>query len=115
MDLIVRMVKAFRDLPIHTIFVTWEKLLKDEDVGSKIVPAVVGQALPETIIGYIDVCGRLYKVEKDGEVKRKILFNSVPHVAAGDRSGKLPNGMEDPTMTKIFDYLEKERGPDGPG
>jgi len=106
MDLLVRIIKGFRDLPMHVIFVTWEKLQQDEDVGSKLVPAIVGKSLPETVIGYIDVCGRLYKQQTDEGVKTKILFTSIPHIAAGDRSGKLPDTMEDPTMPKIFEYLE---------
>jgi len=115
MDLLVRTIKGFRDLPMHVIFVTWEKLQKDEDVGSKLVPAIVGKSLPEEVIGYIDICARMYKQQTDDGVKTKLLFTSIPHIAAGDRTGKLPDVMEDPTMSKIFGYLEGDKKKDGKG
>jgi len=115
MDLLTRAIKAFRDLPMHVIFVTWEKLQQDDDVGSKLVPAIVGKSLPEEIIGYIDICGRMYKQQTDDGLKTKILFTSIPHIAAGDRSGKLPDVMENPTMPKIFEYLEGAVKKDGRG
>lgn len=100
-----RMIKAFRDLPIHFVCIALEK----EDKDGKLRPNVPGKLAPE-MAAYFDVVGRMTMAFKPGKdannkpiqvVHRQIIFAPSPRVTAKDRFGVLPPVMNDPTLAKI--------------
>lgn len=99
-----RLVRAFRDLPMHTFFTSHHK---DEIVakeGLVKMPSLSGKAAIEvpglmTIVGYLGI---------DDEGTRALLLNpnTYPKMRIGARAGwgiKIPDEIEDPTITAILD------------
>lgn len=103
-----KFVRAFRDLPMNTIFTALEKSDKNPRTGAlKRKPSLSGK-LGDEVAGFLDIVAYLYAKEIDGENKRILLCGQTEDVVAKDRSNKLPMTMEDPTMGKIWETLNKE-------
>jgi len=93
-----KLIRAFRDLPMNVVFTCLSSEIKDENDGSvKVGPNLTPKLAIDTM-GYVDVVGYMYS--KDGT--RRLLTQPKGKFMAKDRSGKLGNGMEDPTMFSIF-------------
>lgn len=105
-----RMVRAFRDLPCHTIFTCLVSEDRDERTNSwKTRPGLPGKLKGE-VAGYVDIVMYLYKKEvgplSDREIKTLALTQGTERQTAKDRSGKLPAIMEAPTMAMIYDMIQ---------
>jgi hypothetical protein len=99
-----RFIKYFRDLPCHTIFTAHETSLKDNNGVVNFHPSIPGK-LAQEAPGYMDLVLYLYtKVMKD-EVHRFLLSQPTGRNIAKDRSGRLPQVMEQPTMTQIAELV----------
>lgn len=70
--MILRVVRAFRDLPMHVIFTCAEKYNQDETKKYKYVPDMTGQ-LSKKIQGFMDMVG-YYVQGKDGDKVMRKLF-----------------------------------------
>ncbi len=108
-----RMVRWFRDLNKNVIFIAWANTDKDENNRRFTGPMLPGK-LSKEIPGYLDYVLYMYKVydKKDDSLKRVVLTDSTDRTIAGGRTGKknpLPQVIEDPTMGKIFSYLEGDK------
>lgn len=101
-----RLVRTFRDLPLHTFFTSHSK---DEIVtgeGMVKMPSMAGKAATEipglmTLIGYLTM---------DSEGVRTLLLNpeEYPRHRIGARAGwgiKIPDMIQDPTVTAVLDAL----------
>ncbi len=101
-----RLVRTFRDLPLHTFYTSHSK---DEIVtgeGMVKMPSMAGKAATEipglmTLIGYLTM---------DGEGMRTLLLNpeEYPRHRIGVRAGwgiKVPDMIQDPTVTAVLDAL----------
>lgn len=98
-----RIVRAFRDLPVHVMFTTHAQEVKDESDGSITLKPSLSGKLAEEVAGFLDVVGYLNVSDKEGVIKRQIVFSPTRKVAiAKDRSGRLPRVLEEPTIEKIF-------------
>lgn len=70
--MILRVVRAFRDLPMHVIFTCAEKYNQDETKKYKYVPDMTGQ-LSKKIQGFMDMVG-YYVQGKDGDKVQRRLY-----------------------------------------
>lgn len=84
---ILDLLRKFRDLPMHVIFIALEKYITDEDKIKKIVPNIDGKAATG-IAAFMDVVAYV-NVENDGT--RWIETESNKKLLTGDRSGVISN------------------------
>lgn len=102
-----KFVRAFRDLPMNTIFTALVKADKNPRTGAmKRKPSLSGK-LADEVAGFLDIVVYLYAKEIDGENKRILLCGQTEDTVAKDRSNKLPTIMEEPTMNDIWQILNK--------
>lgn len=100
-----RFVRAFRDLPCHTIFTALEASTKDATTGAiQVHPSLPGKLALE-IPGYLDEVLYLYSKPNKEAVARFLLSQPTGKHIAKDRSGNLPTTMEDPTMAKVAELV----------
>lgn len=107
-----RLVRAFRDLPCHTIFTALMTEDRDERTNTiKLRPSLPGKLKGE-VAGYVDIVLYLYKKEvgpiKEREIKTLCLSQGTERQVAKDRSGKLPALLEAPTMADIYTVVKGE-------
>jgi hypothetical protein len=109
-----RLLREFRDLPMHVFFTAGVKEEEERKVGKVKVPMLSGQMSSE-IVHLVSVCGYLAKGEEQDPndedawvTRRELLLNETgyrtkvrtkwEHVA--------PDYIEEPTVTKLLDALE---------
>ena len=115
-----RMIRRFRDLPMHTIFTALMDESQDERGRRKKYPMLSGKMKKE-VAGFMDIVLFVYAKhvkldangnldEKDGELglHRFVLSSSTDEYACKDRSSRMPEIMLDPTMTKIHTLIQGE-------
>jgi hypothetical protein len=100
-----KFVRAFRDLPVHTIFTALSKDDKDPKSGKrKTLPSLAGKVAQE-VPAFLDVVVYYYIKRVGDEERRMLLCNATEGNTAKDRTGKLPQVLEEPTMSKIYDII----------
>lgn len=99
-----KLVRAFRDLPMHTIITALAKSDKDQKTGAvKTTPSLSGK-LANEVAAFLDIVGYQYTKVMDDELRRFLLTATTDSQVAKDRSGLLPAVIENPTMERIFGY-----------
>lgn len=97
-----KFVRAFRDLPITTIFTALARTDINKMTGAqKTKPALSGKVADE-VAAFLDIVGYLYPKDVEGENKRLLLCTATQGNVAKDRTGKLPQVIFDPTMLDIW-------------
>ena len=81
------LLRAFRALPMHVLFIAQEIQEKDEDRVTKITPSLNGKAATD-IAYFMDVVGYLY-IEKDGS--RTMITSPNAKLLTKDRTNKITN------------------------
>jgi hypothetical protein len=100
-----KFVRAFRDLPVNTIFTALAKEDKDPRTGKrKRLPSLSGRVAQE-VGAFLDVVVYYYLKRDGDEEKRLLLCNATEDTTAKDRTARLPMVVEEPTMQKVFDYI----------
>src|SRR5262245_50596968 len=107
------MVRAFRDLPISTIFTA----LVIEDKNSKTgaierKPSLSGKLSGE-VAGFLDIVSYYYikpvaikdTVPVQYDNQRLLLSTGTEDVVAKDRSDRLPTVIQGPTMATILEHI----------
>lgn len=79
--------RTFRDLPMHVLFITQENVEKDEDRVIKIVPSLNGK-LQTKIAYFMDIVGYIL-IDKEGV--RHVITESSEKLLTKDRSGLIGN------------------------
>ncbi len=102
-----RIIRAYRDLPIHTIAVAW--MGSDHDDATGIVsyyPLLPGKLRGE-VPGYFDIVGRLTAVSKNNgaEIVRTLQVAGTNRVVAKDRTNSLGGVVENPTIPLIWELI----------
>lgn len=101
------LVRAYRSLPVTTIWTAWETL-KTKNSGKQVIgPSFPGQ-LQAHIPGMVQNVGRLARVvnEDNGESVRYIRFEETDNVQAKRRS-RLDETIDWPTMPKLWEQASK--------
>jgi len=113
-----KVVRAFRDLPMHVIFTCLERVEKDEnDIIESVSPAVTPR-LGDDLESSVDIIGYLFvqsvskgSTEKGSETEKKVvrrlLVQPFGKFLAKDRSGTLGDVIDEPTFPKILDLVIK--------
>jgi hypothetical protein len=103
-----RLVRTFRDLPMHVFYTAHHK--EDTDTKEGLVKTVKlsGQAATE-IPGMMSLVGYLALTEdEEGKTQRILLLQNYAKIRTGVRTGwdvVAPDEIEDPTVTAVLDAL----------
>lgn len=102
-----RLLREFRDLPMHVFFTAHAKEVEIPREGRVRVPDLAGQ-LAEEVSGLVSVQGYLAQYEDDGELHRTLLLHSFPKFRIKIRTPwgvQVPEEIVDPTVTDLLDLL----------
>lgn len=104
-----RLVRGFRDLPMHTIFTCLAKSDKNARTGIIEKKPHLSGKLADEVAAFLDVVVYAYaKQIQDGDevqYKRLLLTAATDSNVAKDRSGRLPMVVEAPTMQKLYQLM----------
>jgi hypothetical protein len=113
-----RVIRRFRDLPMHTIFTALLNEEQDAKGRVKKNPMLSGK-LKKEVAGFMDIVLFVYakhvkvnlltgEPDQDGEegLHRFVLSSSTDEFICKDRSSLMPEVMLDPTMTKIHTLIQ---------
>jgi len=102
--MLLRVVRAFRDLPMNVIFTCAEKYNQDETKKYKYVPDMTGQ-LSKKIQGFMDMVG-YYVQGKDGDKIQRRLYVMPSGLGKYDAKHRYQDFkgefFTDPTIGKIL-------------
>jgi AAA domain len=107
-----RFVRAFRDLPINTIFTALAQEVKNGKTGAIEKKPYLNGKLADEVSGFLDIVMYYYNKPVDGQSQRLLLSMATEDVIAKDRSDRLPPVIMMPTMQDIFDYVSGARNKD---
>lgn len=111
-----RVVRQFRDLPMHVFFSCHDATSQDKDKNEVAHPALTPK-LRSTVMGYMDVIGYMYvdseaaqgasQPEEDSDGQRRLLCRPFGKWVAKDRSPgqRLGLVLENPTIPVIIDRI----------
>jgi len=102
-----RIIRAYRDLPIHTIAIAWEGVDIDDATGvTSYYPLLPGKLKGE-VPGYFDIVGRLEaKTRNNGaEVVRTLQVQGTNRVVAKDRTNALGGVIENPSIPLMWELI----------
>lgn len=105
-----KFVRAFRDLPMNSIFTALVKQDKNDKTGMvTTMPSLSGKLAGE-VAAFLDIVGYYYVKPIDngeGGVRdaRLLLTAKTETIIAKDRTQSLPMVLEEPDMSKIFDLI----------
>ena len=97
-----KIIRAFRDLEMHTIITCLVIEDKEEGKQPRFFPSLPGK-LKSEIAGFMDIVGYMHK---DDNQVRVIQFEGTKRVIAKDRTATLGSKIEDPTMTKFMELIK---------
>jgi hypothetical protein len=104
-----RLLREFRDLPMHVFYTASAKEVEERGVGKVKVPALSGQ-LAEEVVHLMSVCGYLAESEdEDGDLQRVLLLQNYQGFRTKARTpwgAEAPDEIEDPSITSILDALQ---------
>lgn len=102
-----RVVTAFRDLPMHTIFTALAKVEKSKRTGLETtLPSLPGK-LANEIPALVDMVLYMYVKLVNDTTNRLLLTSRTEKEIAKDRSGSLPRVIPEPTMKMILDLATR--------
>jgi AAA domain-containing protein len=103
-----KIVRAYRDLPLHFFATCHVQEREDERTGRVTVyPSLPGKLRAE-IPGFFDIVGYLRAVQEGGdppEVVRIVQFAKTDRVIAKDRTGALGDMMRNPTIPLMWEMI----------
>jgi len=109
-----RVVRQFRDLPMHVFFSCHDATSQDKDKNEVSHPALTPK-LRSAVMGYMDVIGYMYvdsadgasRPEEQGESSRRLLCRPFGKWVAKDRSPGQRLGLviEDPSIPVIINHV----------
>ncbi len=106
--MMLRLVRAFRDLPMHVIFTCAEKYTQDETKKFKYTPDMTGK-LAKKIQGFMDMVG-YYAQGKDGDKVMRRLFVMPSALGKYDAKHRYQNFNKDHFVDPTIESILKEVG-----
>lgn len=106
-EIIRKVIRKFRDLPMNVIFVCLQLDMTDQDTGLAIARPMLQGKMAAEVPQYMDIVGHLTvrsEADEDGNL-RKIRVLNVDHggrFSAKNRLGHLPPQIENPNFTEII-------------
>jgi hypothetical protein len=115
-----RVIRRFRDLPMHTVFTALLDESEDKKGRMKKNPMLSGK-LKKEVAGFMDIVLFVYakhvrvnpltgELDQDADeaLHRFVLSSSTDEFVCKDRSSRMPEVMLDPTMFKIHTLIQGE-------
>lgn len=99
-----KIVRAFRDLPAHTIFTAHVGVEHEENMPPKYYPGFAGK-LRQEVPGFCDIVGYMSNDSTTGILERRVQFQGTRRVVAKDRTATLGEMVKDPSMPKLWDLI----------
>lgn len=102
---LIKMVTAFRSLPIHCVITAHASIPEHEEDTVK--PLVSGRQFGPFLEGAMDLLAYLHLEEdSEGNPVRRLITDPTPTIRAKNRGGKLPSVIEHPNLSEIFALME---------
>lgn len=99
-----RLIRAFRDLPMNTIFIALAAQERDKR-GNVLNKPSLSAKLSNEVAGFLDIVVYMYRKTIEDEVKRVMLTQGTDEYIAKDRTDKLPLVLEGPDMKTVYSIL----------
>lgn len=109
-EMIRLLIRTFRDLDMHVIFVAAEQEKEDETKRVRYMPALPGKLAKESQ-GFVDVVGYMRNVKVDGKLVRRLFLMPTEKFDAKDRyhaEQPVPH-VDDPTMKRFLELKGVEQ------
>lgn len=103
-----KLVRSFRDLPMNVIFTALAKESKNDQTGELYTKPALTDKLTEDVCGYVDIVGYYYtrqNAEDPNKLDRILQVQPFANRIAKDRSGRLGNGIMNPTFKRIMNLI----------
>lgn len=103
-----RLLREFRDLPMHVFYTATTKEIEERGVGKVKVPAMAGQ-MSDEIVALMSIVGYLALTPGADDTDRTLLLQNYPGFRTKVRSPwnfEAPDEIDDPTITKLLDALQ---------
>lgn len=113
LEQIRKFVRAFRDLPMHTVFTALVRQDKNSMTGAVNNKPSLSGKMADEVAAFLDIVAYYYVKEipvegkSESEVHRMLLTRRTPTFVAKDRSDKLPQVVADPTMLDLYRIMYK--------
>ena len=104
-----RLVRAFRDLPMNTVFTALAATDKDTKTGVITTRPSLSGKLAMEVGGFVDIMVYMYTKDVDNQLQRLLLTVTTENTIAKDRSDNLPSVVENPDMQTLYDHIFKEK------
>lgn len=101
-----KIVRGFRDLPMHTIMTCLVDIDRDENNVLMFRPQLPGK-LKVDIAGFMDIVGYLSSTVENDERIRKIQFAATRRVTAKDRTSSLGDVVHNPTIPELWKQIQE--------
>lgn len=101
-------IRAFRDLPMNTLFSCLAMTDKDAKTGIQTKKPGLSGKLANEVAAFLDIVCYMYMKEVEGEQQRMLLTGATDQFVAKDRTAKLPMVMQQPTMKSILEIITKK-------
>jgi phage nucleotide-binding protein len=99
-------IRAFRDLPMNTLYTAHAEESRDENNVLSIKPAMPGKLKVE-IPGFMDIVAYYYTVIEDDLTTRRLQLAKTRRIVAKDRTDTLGQVIENPTIPMMWEMMRK--------
>lgn len=100
-----KLVRAFRSLPMHVVFIS--NVAGKEFETDIIQPQLTGKSAARNVCRLMDIVGYLYKAESSEAQKPRVMVFDDTNFVTKDRSGVLPTTVNDPSYTRLYEIWLK--------
>lgn len=103
-----RIVRAYRDLPMNTIFTAHTIVDKDANNATNYAPSLPGKLRAE-LPGFLDIVGYMYTFIEDGVTIRRVQFAKTKTVIAKDRTDELGDYLDNTTIPEMWKTIHNAK------
>jgi hypothetical protein len=108
-----KFVRAFRDLPMNTVFTALKKEDRNDTTGRVTTKPSLSGKMGDEVAGFLDVVLYYYikntRVDGNNLQQRLLLTAKTESIIAKDRTGALPTIVQEPTMQKLYELFLAQR------
>lgn len=103
-----RIIRAYRDLEMNTIFTALMVDYKDDKTGQVTFSPSLPGKLRNEVPGFIDIVGYLYVTVEGEEVNRRLQLQPTQKVMAKDRTDALGKWLDNATISDMWNLIHGE-------